>query len=67
MICAYCKKEIIESEGYVADTDENGEPIRYYHLICNAIAKKLDLELREGDNIVLKIEKGEIVVSPEEK
>lgn len=49
-------------DGYIAETDEYGNETFFYHPVCYAIAKKLDLEMRDRDEVVVKIVKGEVMI-----
>jgi hypothetical protein len=63
LICSYCGKEIDQGQGFVAEEDENGNIVKAYHPICNALANKLDLTMwDEFGNIILQITQGEIVI-----
>jgi 3-deoxy-D-manno-octulosonic acid (KDO) 8-phosphate synthase len=62
MKCSYCGKEIDQLQGYVIEEDENGNIVKAYHPICNALANKLDLLIRnEKGNAIIEIKKGKII------
>jgi hypothetical protein len=62
MKCSYCGKEIDPLEGYVIEENVDGVIERAYHTICNALANKLDLLIKdEKGNTIIEIKEGKII------